>query len=291
MTFPHSGACPGSISTGKIIKIEIASWFLTSLRIFPEGMQQLQSHQGSSSKPRVLQPITKGPTGISKEHGLPSEDASSELFVVPNRKPILPPIGSNKNDKTYQSVQEESTKPATGSTRRKSKISFTSNEADSKNEERNTQPTTSSDYIGPAPSTYYVNDTNVMQQEGSTERVYKSNPPCFALGMFAGVLGLLTLTGGIVMTTIGYLSNGKTAIRINGIVFIILGLMLILFAYLYFCVVVSRHARLLKRQLEKKKQNKKKSPRGDHGIKKSRDEINRMFRVKTYTRNDVWGTG
>ena len=256
-------------------------------------MQQLQSQQGisSSSKPRVLQPITNGPTGIPKEHGLHSENASPELFVVPNRKPILPPIGSNNKDKTSQGEQEESTKPPTGSTRRKSKVSFTSNETLSKNEERNTKPSTSSDYIGPAPSTYYINDADAKQQKGSTERVHRSNPPCFALGMFAGVLGLLTLTGGIVMTTIGYLSDGKTAIRINGIVFIVLGLMLILVAYLYFCVVVSRHAQLLKRQLEKKKQKKKKSPRDDHGIKKSRDEINRMFRVKTYTRNDVWGAG
>ena len=255
-------------------------------------MQQLQSSQGlsSSSKPIVLQPITHGPTRVPKEHGLAPQDVSRELFVVPQRKPILPPIGSNNNDKRSQGAQEQSTRPPTGSTRRKSKASFSSNEADAKNEERNTKPSTSSqDYIGPAPSTYYINDTDVTQQKDSTEGVYKSNPLCFPLGLFAGVLGLLTLVGGIVMTTIGYLSNGKTAMRINGIVFIILGLMLVLVAYLYFCVVVTRHARVLKRQLERKKQNKNESPKD--GIKKSRDEINRMFRVKTYTRNDVWGTG
>ena len=259
-------------------------------------MQQLQSNQGlsSSSKPRVLQPITNGPTGIPKEHVPLPQDASSELFVVSHRKPILPPIGSNNNAKGSQGAQEENAKPPTGSIRPKSKTSCSSNEANSKNEERITSRTSSRtssrDYIGPTPSTYYI-DTDVTQQEGSTEGVYKSNPPCFPLGLFAGVLGLLILIGGIVMTTIGYLNNGKTALRINGIVFIILGLMLILVAYLYFCVVVTRHARLLKRQLERKKQNKNKKSSGDYGIQKSRNEINRMFRVKTYTRNDVWGTG
>ena len=262
--------------------------------LFSVGMEQLQSNPGlfsSVKPPRVLQPITNRKIFNSEEPSPPSENTYSDVFVVSNIKPVLPPIQS-ENNKIPIPISSPPKQPP--SARRQSGTVW-GVEGDPKQELRQAS-SPSKDYIGPAPSSFYTSreyqDVDTMHKQLPGKGIYKANPPCFVLGLFAGVMGLLTLVGGIIMTVIGYFSDNKEkALQINGIVFIILGVLLIFVAYLYFCVVVSRHWKILKKQKEKKEQNENRRPRTDSQMAKSRDEIhaiNRMFRVKTYTRNDVW---